>query len=61
MIAAIILGKEVLPPPATFNLSIFVTALVVHLILSIAYVLILAWVIDRWDMERALLAGLVFG
>lgn len=61
MIAAIILGKGVLPPPATFDLGIFVSALVVHLILSIAYVLLLAWIIDRWDMGRALLAGLVFG
>lgn len=42
MIAAIVLGPGVLPPPDTFSLAIFLVAMVVHFSLSILYATIYA-------------------
>nr|MDQ3007927.1 hypothetical protein [Chloroflexota bacterium] len=39
MIAAILLGKGVLPPPATFDVGVLMTAMAVHLPLSIVLTL----------------------
>lgn len=61
MIAAIVMGKGVLPPPATFAGGVFVAALVVHFVLSIAFALMLAAVIAGRTLGVALLAGAVFG
>lgn len=46
MIAAIVLGKGVLPPPATFDFGVVMAAVVLHLILSIIYAIILALIIN---------------
>lgn len=65
MIAAIALGKEVLPMPpdnpATFSLGIVVTAMVIHFVLSVIYGLIGAWLAHRFDWLGGLLAGAAFG
>lgn len=63
MIAAIALGEDALPPPATFDFGILMAALTVHFPLSVIYALIFAWVADRWQLGfgAALSAGLVFG
>jgi hypothetical protein len=63
MIGAIALGEEVLPPPATFDLVIFIAATVVHLILTVLYGIIFALVADRagWGPGAAAIAGAVFG
>lgn len=53
MIAAIMLGPDVLPPPATFHVGIFLAALLVHFSLSILYSLIFAGgrylLLHGWD------------
>jgi hypothetical protein len=61
MIAAIVLGKGVLPPPATFDLVILMVAMVVHFALSIAFALILALFIARLGLGAALAVGAAFG
>jgi uncharacterized membrane protein YagU involved in acid resistance len=63
MIAAILMGQEVLPPPATFDLGIFATAMAIHFALSVILALVLAWVISRWHLSTglAVAAGAVFG
>ena len=61
MIAAIALGKAVLPPPDTFAPGILAAALVVHFVLSILYALILAALIARSGRGTAIWAGAVFG
>ncbi len=61
MIAAIGLGKEVLPPPATFDLGIIFVAMLIHFALAIVYGLILALIIHRLSMGTAIVAGAVFG
>jgi len=60
MIAAMILGEEVLPP-ATFSLGTILVAMMVHFALSIIYGLIGAWIVHRFDMVGALMIGAVYG
>jgi hypothetical protein len=59
--AAIVIGRQVLPPRATFDWSIMLVATFVHFSLSIAYGLTLSVFISRMSMALALLAGAVFG
>lgn len=61
MIAAMLLGKDVLPPPADFSLGIVAVAVAIHLPLSVIYGLIVGWMVHRLEMGTALLAGAVFG
>ncbi len=61
MIAAIVMGEGVLPPPATFDVGVLMAAMAVHLPLSIVFALILAWIIERFEMGVAVLIGAVFG
>lgn len=61
MIAAIALGRGVLPPPATFNITAVLVAMVIHFVLSALYALILAVLVSRVSTMAALLAGAIFG
>ncbi|MEO7366656.1 MAG: hypothetical protein ABIZ36_01785 [Gemmatimonadaceae bacterium] len=61
LIAAIVMGKGVLPPPATFDIGIFMAAMAVHFPLSVIFTLILAWVVARFDKSKAVLIGVAFG
>jgi uncharacterized membrane protein YagU involved in acid resistance len=61
MIAAIVMGEGVLPPPATFDLGILMAAMAVHFVLSILFALGLALVIARMSLEVALAVGAAFG
>ncbi|HUG46151.1 MAG TPA: hypothetical protein VMK31_06545 [Sphingomicrobium sp.] len=63
MIGAMLLGPEVLPPPATFDLGVFLVAMVIHFILAIILAIPLAWAISRWRLSLAasIGAGAVFG
>jgi len=59
--AAILMGRNVLPPPASFGLSIMLIAACVHFALSILYGVILATMISRASMGIAFLIGAGFG
>ena len=59
--AAIVMGREVLPPPATFDGQVMLAATLVHFALSIAYGLALGFMISRLSARLSLLAGVVFG
>ena len=63
MIGAIALGKDVLPPPATFDFVVVMVAVVVHLALSVIYAIILAWIISvaKTSFWVSILIGAVFG
>jgi hypothetical protein len=61
MIAAIVLGKGVLPPPATFDFGIVIVAMIVHFILAIVYALIFAFAAQRLTTGVAVAAGGAFG
>jgi hypothetical protein len=59
--AAMVLGGSVLPPPATFDVGVMLTATLIHFMLSIAYAALLALAAARLDTIPALLAGVGFG
>ena len=63
MMAAIVMGREVLPPPATFDAGVLIVAMMVHFMLSLVYAFIFAWIVGRWHttMTVAAIGGLLFG
>lgn len=58
MIAAIVLGPDVAPPPATFDLAALMTAMAVHFIVSIVYAIVLALVLVRTSMSAGVAIGI---
>lgn len=65
MIAAIVLGRDVLPmpdgPPPTFDAGVMMAAMVVHFALSVAYAVALAFAISRMSTGAAIGVGAAFG
>lgn len=63
MIGAMVLGKDVLPPPATFDAGVMMTAMIVHFVLSIVYGTFVGWAISRWrlGLGASIALGLAFG
>lgn len=59
--AAMLMGSDVLPPPATFEWKVMIVATFIHFTLSIVYGLILAPLISRLGMVASILIGAVFG
>lgn len=62
MIGAMVLGKDVLPPPATFDAGVVGAASGVHFVLSILYGLVIGALIHRMrPLGVALLSGSTVG
>jgi hypothetical protein len=61
MIAAMVMGTGVLPPPATFDIGILMVAMMVHFVMSIAYMVTLSFVIRQMNMMMAVGVGVAFG
>ncbi len=63
MIAAIGMGQTVLPPPATFDLTVFLAAVLIHMVLSIALAFVFVAITARmnWGLGMMLISGAVFG
>lgn len=61
MIAAIGMGQEVLPPPATFDFGILMVAMMIHLVLSVVYAFVFGFVARGRAVGMATLLGAVFG
>ena len=63
MMAAIIMGQSVLPPPATFDFGIMMVGMMIHFVLSVVLGFVLGWVISKWRLGTgaAIIAGIVFG
>ncbi len=63
MIAAMAMGKDVLPPPATFDMGIMMVAMMIHFPLSIIMAAVLGLAISHWRMNlmTSLIAGTIFG
>ncbi|PXX95584.1 sodium:proline symporter [Halomonas sp. LBP4] len=59
--AAIVLGREVLPPPASFAAPVFAVATLVHFALSIAYGVAIAMLVVRRRLLPGLIVGMLFG
>lgn len=62
MMAAIVMGEGVLPPPTTYSPGITAVAMVVHFVLSIIYAVVLAAILQWWPLPLwpALGIGAVF-
>jgi len=61
LIASIAMGEGVLPPPATFDTKIFVVAFIVHIVLSVGFACLIAYVLHRWGLIVGILGGAVLG
>ncbi len=61
MIAAIGMGKAVLPPPATFDAGVMAVAMVIHFVLSAIYGIIVAMFVRGRSSGTAAMIGAVFG
>lgn len=63
IMAAIVMGRDVLPPPASFDFVLFMVAMIVHFVLSVVLAFPLAWAISRWHLSfgGALALGATFG
>jgi hypothetical protein len=61
MAAALLLGQDALPPPASFDLIIFLVALVIHLVLSLVFTTVLASIIHKWGLAVGIIGGALFG
>lgn len=60
-IASVVMGTEVLPPPATMTAAIALTAIGVHLTLSFVMTAIIAFVLHRWGLITGIVGGAVMG
>ena len=61
MIAAIVMGEGVLPPPATFDLMVLMAAMAVHFMLSIVVGVGFALIAKRFGWVMAVVVGAVVG
>lgn len=63
MIAAMVMGKGVLPPPAPFDAMVMAVAMMIHMVLSVLLAFALGWAISKWRMSlmSAIIAGMLFG
>jgi hypothetical protein len=59
--AAIVMGRDVLPPPATFDLRVAAAATALHFALSIVYALAIAPLVASARTPAALGIGALFG
>lgn len=63
MIAALLLGNGVLPPPATFDLGILIVAMMIHFPLSVVFATLLGWVVSHWKLGLlgSIAGGAIYG
>jgi len=60
-LASPLLGRDVLPPPATFDAGVVIVALLVNFVISFIYAAILTTIIHRWGLLVGLIGGALFG
>lgn len=61
MIAAMVLGRGVLPPPAGFDFGIVITGMIVHFILAVIFGFIMAALVRNTAAGAAIFIGLAIG
>jgi hypothetical protein len=59
--AAIVMGKNVLPPAASFDLGIVLVGVIVHLALCVIYSVFLALFIHLTNLPASVITGLIYG
>ena len=61
MTAAILLGRAVLPPPATFDAGVVAAAFALHMVLSLAYAALFAFILHRGGLVAGIVGGALLG
>ena len=61
MTAAIVMGRSVLPPPATFDAGVVAIAFVLHMALSVAYAALFAFILHRGGLVLGIVGGAALG
>lgn len=61
LFASIVLGESVLAPPATYDLTVLLVALVVHFVLAILFSLLIAYVVHRGGLVSGIIGGALLG
>ncbi len=61
MIAAIGMGKSVLPPPATFDAGIMLIAMLIHYSLSLIFAFVFAFIARGRSISMTTMMGAIFG
>lgn len=61
LLASIVLGESIVAPPATYSTVALVVGLCVHLVLSISFTMLLAYLIHRWGLLVGFVGGALFG
>jgi hypothetical protein len=59
--AALVLGDEVLPPPADFEMSVFMAAVGTNFLLTLIFGILVAYVIHRGGLVVGIIGGAVLG
>ena len=61
LLASIVMGPEILAPPATFDAGALVAALISHYALSVGFALVVAYVIHRGGLIAGMIGGAALG
>jgi hypothetical protein len=61
LFGSVLLGEAVLAPPATFHLAALVVTVLEHLVLSIVFSVLLAYIIHRGGLITGIVGGALFG
>jgi hypothetical protein len=61
IIASLVLGKAILPPPINLTSGVFLAALLIHLGLGLIYTALIAAVIHQWGILISLAGGALMG
>lgn len=61
MIAAIAMGPDVLPPPATFDFGVIAVAMAIHFAVAIILAFVFAFIAKGRSTGAAILIGVIFG
>ena len=61
LLASIVLGPDILAPPATFHLGALIAAIATNLILSLVFAILLAIITHRWGLITGIVLGALFG
>ena len=61
MLAAVVLGQQVLAPPATFAPGVFAVAVAIHLPLSVGFACLIAFVLHRGGLATGIVGGALLG
>ncbi len=61
LFASILLGSDVLAPPATMHVGALIAGLMTHFTLSLLYACMIAFLIHRWGLITGMFLGMVIG